>query len=270
MRNWILLFVFVFSIGAGVSWWFKMASDQTTSESSSENSEGELVRSVKALPVHSVESEFSKEELSSQALEREPAQESRLRDTLARLDPQGSWNITSHADGRSSEILGGRIRFSNPAQATQILKEIAMAEAGGERDLQPSESGFSNNAFTLEHFYRGHPVFRSWIKGFATAQRNEIYHVTMDLRQIREANLNERVAAEQAAEAVRRRFGLSPETKVRVAPTKWLFGRSATDNFLVWRVQYSTIGAMPDSREVLVSALTGDVVYHRPMSLSIR
>lgn len=177
-----------------------------------------------------------------QPVKRNPAAKN-LIETLTDLDPDARWEVSEHSDGRPSHILGGRIkcpdRECNAKSVYQVLKTIAAAMEVDEKDLRPGGISVGSNSHAMEQYYKGYPVFNSTIKAFATPNGTEIYHVVNDLRKIDSASTVRNISKTQARNLFAQKFSIEDANRILfVNEEPIVYGQSATENRLVWWVQY--------------------------------
>lgn len=187
-----------------------------------------------------------------------------LIETLGPMDPDARWEVSEHADGRPSHILGGRIKCAdrecNSTSVAHVLKAVAASLDVDGDSLRQTGISVGSNTYQLEQYYQGYRVFNSSIKAYANSGNTEIYHILNDLRKIESAETKQSISKSEARARFARRFSIEDESKILVVNDEpVIFGETPTKNQLVWRIQYSQRVPTPRSLEAFVNTSDGHI-----------
>lgn len=202
--------------------------------------------------------------------DRQPAQTADpLTNFLKSKDPEGNWVVQKSSDGRPSHILGGRIAAGPGVQnISRVLKEVAPHLGVKSDDLrvvkEEDTEGLSNSS-QMSQYYGKHRVYGSTLKAFSNPNTDEIYHIVSELRPIEAVDTQQRVDRSQASEIVRKLLGTTQINSIKVSKEPLVYGTTATDNQLVWRILVTSEKPTYQSLQFLVSARDGAVVDRRSL-----
>lgn len=209
----------------------------------------------------------------SNSLSRQPAQSAgpsavstdALLIFLQSKDPQASWNIQKHRDGRPSNILGGRIRLSSGSGAlVSLLREISPhlgVRADDLRAQSEDDRTEVSNSSQMAQYYGKYRVYGALIKAFSNLNTQEVYHVVSDLRPIEDVDARISISRTEAGERAQKTFGNAEINVIKISQEPVVYGTTATNNQLVWRVLITSERPRYQSREILVSAQSGDIIH---------
>ncbi len=215
------------------------------------------------------EQEAESENLKNQ--DRKPAQTGSVADPnplqkyLQSKDPQATWSIQTHPDGRPSHILGGRIRASS---LSQLLKEVAPLLGVRAEDLRVQTEGEPvniSNSSQMTQYYGRHRVYGAMLKAFSNPNTEEVYHIVNELRVLQEVDTRVTVNRTEAGEIARKALGDAEINVIKISQEPVVYGTTPTDNQLVWRIFITSERPRYQSREILVGAHTGKIVSNQTM-----
>lgn len=204
------------------------------------------------------------------SLDRQPAQTADpLTNFLNSKDPDGNWVIQKSPDGRPSHILGGRIAAGPGVQnISRVLKEVAPHLGVKSDDLrvvkEEDTEGLSNSS-QMSQYYGKHRVYGSTLKAFSNPNTDEIYHIVSELRPIETVDTQQRVDRSQAAEIVRKLLATTQINSIKTSKEPLVYGTTATDNQLVWRILVTSEKPTYQSLQFLVATRDGAVVDRRSL-----
>lgn len=192
-----------------------------------------------------------------------------LQKFLQSKDPQATWNVQTHSDGRPSHILGGRIRMNGGSDSlTVLLKEISPYLGVRADDLRlqtESDRSEVSNSSQMTQYYGRYRVYGASLKAFSNPNTQEVYHIVSDLRALEQVDTRVNVGRDEAGEIARKTMGNAEINIIKISQEPVVFGTSPTNNQLVWRVFLTSERPRYQSREILVSTQNGSVVQNQTM-----
>ncbi len=178
----------------------------------------------------------------------------------------GPWSMTYNEQGEIQSLSGGTIPLKNLSTQSVINTAREMAPYFGvpadqlsDKVVEPSETPHGKN-FKVAQTYQGLPVYDSSLFYYASKKDTSLRIIDNSLKIIDEASLEKKYDPDDALDIVLRSF--AGFKKLETAPIESFIYVINQKGEWVYRI---IITNTQDDREILISALTGDILLNQSL-----